>query len=185
MFRPASVFLLCLVWSAASIATAQQPLLAPGAVVRWVDAPTGSNVQGSVRAIDGDSIIVMTTVPARSFDLSISATRSLEIRDGHPSAGAHTLAGLAIGAGTGILFGLMVGQDCSEPGSGWFCFSRGDMAKAFGVLFGGIGTLAGYLSTPQWRWVPATGVTLSGRNVAIAPLVTWRRGAVLGVTVRF
>ncbi|MGH7582241.1 MAG: hypothetical protein ACREL5_03335 [Gemmatimonadales bacterium] len=172
-----------LTFAAGQPSQAQQPdMLAPGATVRWTDPVGQFRIEGSVQSVRDDSIVVVVPPGSRLFALSVSATRSLAIRDGRGSRGRGALIGAAIGGGAGVLLGLAAGNSCSNPEV--ICISPRGVAEVFGVLFGGIGAIVGAAVTPAWRWRLVNYAEHQTR-VAVEPMVTWHAAPVVGLRVTF
>jgi len=153
-------------------ATAQQAsTVAPGAVVRWFDVPSGGRtIMGLVTAATPDTLSVLVT-DGPAYKLAVASTRTLEIRGDQNSRGQKALVGAVIGAGFGGIVGLAA-QNC------WGCTSVGQTTLG-GALWG---VIIGALLTPSWKWHlladPASG------TVSVQPLLNWQYGPVLGLQIR-
>ena len=135
--------------------SAQMP--ASGARVRVVEEGRVLRT-GSVVRFAGDTL-TMTAGLAQPMVLVLGGNRRLEMATGRMHR--HTLQGLGIGTGLGVLAGGLVGYatyqkvDCTGK---WFCFDLGSGASAAGgaVLGGLAGMVLGAIvgaatSTEEWK----------------------------------
>jgi len=187
MNRPAAVrafVLLLATASLAPVAAAAQAPLAPGAVVRWFDAPSQTEVQGTVRTVTADSIAVVIGSGSRSTSIPASI-RSLEVRDGR-RGGLHGAGlGFLVGAGGGAAIGYVIGQDCRGHSLGQlFCFSHGQVAVLFALPSAVLGAVVAGLTDEPWRWRIVNPAN-SARQIIVEPLIAWHHGLVAGLTARF
>jgi hypothetical protein len=163
--------------------TAQQPVvLAPGAVVRWYDAPSGGRrIEAIVTGSTADSLMLqMAGGPA--YRIAPATIPTIEVRGDRNSRGKKALTGAIIGTGIGLIVGIAANNTCNDNYWGCSSGSRDNyvaVSALGGALYGGI---IGVLLSPGWQWHPlnAGGTT----KVGISPRVAWRNGPMLGVQIR-
>ena len=85
----------------------------------------------------GDGALTCTGDGGKLIDLQRPEIRKVRA----PHRLRSTLVGLGIGAVGGIIFGAAIGDSCTPQS--FFCISRGSLAAAGAVLFGGIGAIVG------------------------------------------
>lgn len=166
--------------------------LAPGTRVRVVDPSTG-RIVGTVESVAGDNLVVLSGKgeDARTFALSLSSIRSVQVSRGTPSRPVSALQGAALGALTGAAGGvagatighLSYQDDCDGGEDDWVCFSMAESAL-IGVIIGAPmgaawGAALGFVF-PQERWRSIT--------VANPPVLTVNGspdGVRLGLSITF
>ncbi|MGH7581838.1 MAG: hypothetical protein ACREL5_01280 [Gemmatimonadales bacterium] len=169
---------------AAVVAAAQAPV-APGAVVRWFDVDSRSEVQGTVRSVSADSMTVVIGPGERWVAIRPVSIRSLEWRHGRRGGWHGAALGAIIGAGAFAVLGYAAGQDCNAPGAAWVCFSRTSLGAVLAIPGALIGGLVGAATYHPWQWRSVNDGESSPQAV-VESLVTWRHHAVVvGLNVRF
>lgn len=160
------LFGLCMLAGSGIAAAADEgPMPTVGSVVQLsADAPTESTVVGTVTAIDanGVSLAIGPNRPVAVFERDHIRRLRLQVRPSRKRHGA--LVGFGIGAGAGIMAGLVV-NSCEDGGSG--CVYP-PLVAAGGVAVGLIGSAIGAASSPgpQWADVPADWIRESARSDA-------------------
>jgi preprotein translocase subunit YajC len=149
----------------ATLASAQEQKLSPlasslavGSHVRLTSSGWDGRLQGSVVAIDPDTVTLATKDHHR-FKVPLDSISSMDVGTGRKR---NTLRGLGIGLAAGALLGLAVPPDDCRWGG--LCFTRKDSVIAAGGTGALTGAMIGALTTSE-RW---SHVRIEGRRVALA-----------------
>ncbi len=130
---------------------------------------------GSVSAIRGDTILLKLDATEEERAVSLRSLERIELSVGEKR---HTLEGLLIGTGAGVLLGFLASRGaedddpsgCFNLGWGGGCFNpgltagekRGLAVIGGGFFFGGVGAIVGALTkSDRWQEVPLARVRLS------------------------
>jgi hypothetical protein len=89
----------------------------------------------------------------------VTVERSLRLSQ--KSTGA--AIGALVGALSAVVFGLVVGEDCSGRHVDTLCFPRGGVALASSVVLVPVGTLIGAVAAPGERWELVSGYRVGVR----------------------
>ena len=128
----------------------------PGARIRIVSAGSPP-LTGVFRSMDADTL-VMKSESGRQLSIPLASSTRLALRLGRKSnVGKGARIGFLVGATSGVILGLMVG----ETDSGWEGWpSPGEAAGTLGLVFGVLGTAGGALfglmirEKERWNEVP-------------------------------
>lgn len=156
---------------------AQGTLVRLGSIVRWTDPASGRRIQGTVVGMAPESLVVDGCC-ARGSPGRYTLSPDLPL-DKMVLGHGHAWQGAAIGLFGGAVVGGIVGAASID--ADW---------RTVGAILGvGIGAVGGTVlglivgSTSRTHtWVPAR---TRGNATAVAPVISWRGGPVIGVQVTF
>jgi hypothetical protein len=140
-----------------------------------VSAPSvsGSDIRGTLVALDAKTLILAPERKGPTIELSRSQVERLQVLAGKKR---NWLAGAVVGAGAGLVLSVSY---CGDPPLGGTCdrmqvtTTLGAIGAAGGALFGAL------IVTDRWKTVPANAVAVS-----VFPLPV-RQGMGLGVRIGF
>ena len=155
MWRTALFGLTLVIVNSAGAAAQQVASLEAGARVR-MGVGQKHNVVGTVIDVSADSVRIRTSAGLQS--VSVGQIETLRFSEGRQGKGRSMLRKGGIGAGLGVLGGLILGiADGDDDPQAWFAMSAGEKAAVGGVFFGGLGLIVGSivgLINEGERWGP-------------------------------